>query len=122
MLKTLQTTLSAKGVRVIAVSLPLGIDETEAIKRLATTGDKSVLIVLNEWKSDTYSNTSLTYDIQALIVGANGKIVSSKKLSGMDNLGGNAFNPPEHSRNAVPIAFRKKLEELFSAPEISSHL
>lgn len=120
--KSIQTTLAAKGVKVGAVSLPLGIDETEAIKRLAAAGDKAILIVLNEWKADTYMSTTLTYDVQAMVVDASGKVLTSKKIFGMDNLGGSAVNPPEHSRNAVPIAFRKKLEELFSSPEISKHM
>ena len=120
--KTIQTALSAKGVKASAISLPLGTDETEAIKRLSKAGDKAVLVVLNEWKADTYSNTTLTYDVQAMIVDASGKVLSSKNISGKDDLGGNAFNPPGHSRSAVPVAFRKKLEELFAAPEIASHL
>ncbi len=120
--KSIQTALAAQGVKASAVSLPLGIDEGEAIKRLAAAGDKAVLIVLNEWKSDTFTHTTLTYDVQALVVDGSGKVLSSKKITGTDNLGGNAFNPPEHSRNAVPPAFRKKLEELFAAPEISKHI
>lgn len=120
--KTIQRALSAKGVHASAVSLPPGVDETEAIKRLSVAGDKAVLIVLNEWKADTYSSTTLAYDVQAMIVDASGKVLASKKISGSDNLGGSAFNPPEHSRNVVPVAYRKKLEELFAAPEIAAHL
>lgn len=120
--KSIQTTLAAKGVKASAVSLPLGTDETEAIKRLAASGDKAILIVLNEWKADTFMSTTLTYDVQAMVVDSSGKVLSSKKIFGADNLGGSAINPPEHSRNAVPVAFRKKLEELFAAPEISKHM
>lgn len=120
--KSIQTTLAAKGVKASAVNLPLGTDENEAIKRLAASGDKAILIVLNEWKADTFMSTTLTYDVQAMVVDASGKVLSSKKIFGADNLGGSAINPPEHSRNAVPIAFRKKLEDLFAAPEISKHM
>jgi hypothetical protein len=120
--KTLQTALSVKGVKVTTVSLPLGIAETEAIKRLAVLGDKAVLIILNEWKADTYMNTSLAYDVQAIVIDASGKVLSRKQITGKDNLGGSAINPPEHSRNAVPAAFRRKLEELFASPEIASNI
>ncbi len=119
---TIQTALLAKGVQATPVNLPLGISEMEAIKQLSMTGNKAVLIILNEWKADTYKNTNLLYDVQAIIVDSGGKTLSSKKSSGEDDLGGSAFNPPEHSRKAVPIAFRKKLEELFSAPEIADNL
>lgn len=122
MSKSIQAALSSNGVKVSAINIPVGIDETEAIKRLAASSGKSILIELNEWKADTYMSTNLTYDVLALVIDVDGKIISSKKISGSENLGGSAMNPPEHSRKAVPIAFRKKMEELFSAPEIANNI
>ncbi len=82
-----------------------------------------MLIILNEWKADTYMNTSLAYDVQVIVIDASGKVLSRKQITGKDNLGGgSAINPPEHSRNAVPAAFRRKLEELFASPEIASNI
>jgi ABC-type glycerol-3-phosphate transport system substrate-binding protein len=120
--QTIQAALSDKGVKVNAVSLPVGIDENDAIKRLSAAGDKAIFIVLNEWKSDTFVETTLAYDVQAKVVDARGKVLASKKISGKDNLGSSGMNAPGHSRSAVPVAFRKKLEELFAAPEISEHM
>ena len=120
--KTIQTALSAKGVQANAVRLPLGIDEAEAIKRLSLAGNKAILLILNEWKADTYMTTTLNYDIQAIVIDSSGKVISSKKIYGMDNLGSSAFDPPGHSRTVIPIAFRRKLEELFASPEIASHI
>jgi hypothetical protein len=122
MSKSIQAALSSNGVKVSTINIPVGIDETEAIKRLAASSGKSILIELNEWKADTYMSTTLTYDVLALVIDVDGKIISSKKISGSENLGGSAMNPPEHSRKAVPIAFRKKMEELFSAPEIANNI
>jgi hypothetical protein len=120
--QTIQTALTDKGVKVIALSLHLGTDESEAVKRLSGAGDKAILIVINEWKSDTFTETTLAYDIQAKVIDPRGKVLASKKLSGKDNLGRGGMNAPEYSRKVVPVAFRKKLEELFAAPEISRHL
>ena len=120
--KSIQSALSANGAKVTAIKIPVGTDATEAIKLLAASSGKSVLIELNEWKADTYVSTTLTYDVQALVIGVDGKVISSKKISGSENLGGSAMNPPEHSRKAVPIAFRRKIEELFSAPEIANNI
>ena len=120
--QTIQAALSDKGVKVNAVSLPVGIDENEAIKRLSVAGDKAVFIVIYEWKSDTFVDTTLAYDVQAKVVDASGKVLASKKISGKDNLGNAGMNAPGYSRTAVPAAFRKKLEELFAAPEISQHM
>jgi hypothetical protein len=120
--KSIQAALSNSGVNVSAINIPVGIDEVAAIKLLAATNGKAVLIELNEWKADTYMSTTLTYDVRALVIDVDGKVISSKKISGSENLGGSAMNPPEHSRKAVPIAFRKKIEELFSAPEIANNI
>lgn len=120
--KSIQATLSNNGVNVSAINIPVGIDEVAAIKLLTATNGKAVLIELNEWKADTYMSTTLTYDVRALVIDVDGKVISSKKISGSENLGGSAMNPPEHSRKAVPIAFRRKIEELFSAPEIANNI
>ncbi|HSI38112.1 MAG TPA: hypothetical protein VK946_03475 [Methylotenera sp.] len=119
---SIQTALSAKGVQVDAISLPVGTSEPDAIKRLASTGEKSVLLMFNEWKADTYMSTTLTYDIQALVIDANGTVLSRKRKGGSENLGGSVVNPPAHSRSAVPVAYRKILEDLFATPEISNYL
>lgn len=120
--KSIQAALAKNGVNVSTISIPAGLDETAAIKLLTASGGKAVLIELNEWKADTYMSTTLTYDVRALVIDVNGKVISSKKISGSENLGGSAINPPEHSRKAVPIAFRRKIEELFSAPEIANNI
>lgn len=120
--QTIQSALSSKGVKVSVVSLPVGLDENEAIKRLSAAGDKAIFIALYEWKSDTFVETTLAYDIQAKVIDASGKVLASKKISGKDNLGNAGMNAPGYSRTAVPAAFRKKLEELFAAPEISQHM
>jgi hypothetical protein len=120
--KSIQAALSTNGVKVSAINIPVGIDEAEAIKRITASGSKSILIEINEWKADTYMSTTLTYDVLALVVGIDGNVISSKRISGSENLGGSAMNPPEHSRTAVPIAFRRKIEELFSAPEIANNI
>ncbi len=120
--KSIQAALSANGVKVNAINLPVGVNESEAIRLLTPSSGKAILVELNEWKADTYMSTTLIYDVQALVIDTNGKVISSKSISGSENLGGSAMNPPEHSRKAVPIAFRKKLEELFSAPEIANFI
>ena len=120
--KSIQAALSADGVNVRAINIPVGVDEAEAIKRLQASSGKAVFVELNEWKADTYMSTTLTYALQALVIDTDGKIIASKKISGSENLGGSAINPPENSRKVVPIAFRRKIEELFSAPEIANNI
>lgn len=120
--KAIQSALQAKGVDVSVVSTTAGIDGQIVVKQLVNAGNKAILVVLREWKSDTYSSTSLHYDISAMVFDVNGKRLSSKKIKGSENLGGSVINPPGFAREAVPKAFEKKLEELFSSPEINNYL
>ena len=120
--KTIATALSAKGVRVTAISLPPEIDEAGAVRRLSDAPGHSLLLVLNEWRSETQTNTYLICDLHAIIIGHGGAILARKRLLCADDLGGNPRNPIAYGREVVPIAYSKKLRELFAAPEIAGQL
>ena len=77
-----------------------------------------LFLVLNEWKSDTYQNTALHYDVALTVLKPDGSTAATGQLHGRDNLGGSVMNPPGHSTQAVPIAYKSKIEELLNAPKI----
>lgn len=111
------------GVSVKDVSLKPGQKPSDALQALITVGQqRSLLLTLREWKSDTYMNTSLIYNVHLAVLDASGKAIAEKTLQGTDDLGGNAFNPPGHAKAAVPPAYKKKIEELLSSPEIKRGL
>ena len=83
--------------------------------------DKAVLMTLREWKSDTLFRTALHYDVLLMVLASNGDVLATKDLQGSDNLGG-SINPSGYARYAVPEAFRRKLEELFSDPAVAQAL
>lgn len=120
--KAVAKSLSKKGVQVTEVNIPLRMDQADVIKNLTQSGNKAVFISIKEWKSDTYQNTALNYDIQVQVIDKSGKVVAKKSISGSENLGGDFINPPGHAKRVVPPAFQAKLEQLFSDPEIASHL
>jgi hypothetical protein len=108
---------------VTVIQLLPGLPPFQARQALVDTGaEKAVFLALNEWKADTYSTTGLIYDIELLILGADGTVLARATRKGKDDLGGSAWNPPAHSREAVPIAFRSKLEEIFSDADIHNQL
>lgn len=108
---------------VTVIQLLPSLPPFEARQALVNTGaEKALLLALNEWKADTYSTTGLIYDIELLILGSDGTVLARTTRKGKDDLGGSAWNPPAHSREAVPIAFRSKLEELFSDADIYNQL
>lgn len=111
--------LSAKGFRAIAVNVAHSDNRNEVIAKLRESQSKRLLLLtLNEWQSDTYTNTGLSYDVKLEVLDSNGHKLSEKIIKGDDNLGGSAWNPPAHAREAIPKAFKEKLEALLNSEEI----
>ena len=75
--------------------------------------DKIILLTLLNWKTDTYQSTDLVYDVSMTVYDSQGHELATKHLQGTDNLGKNAWNPQSIPIELAPIAFGKKLEELF---------
>jgi len=119
----LKSSLGAKGYNVSPVSLTSADESRSIIQKMIATGAKrSVLLTLNKWKSDTYMNIALIYDMHLDVLDASGKTLASEHIQGRDNLGGSAWDPYAHARKAVPEAFRQKLEELLNRPEVQQSL
>lgn len=90
------------------------------MKEIST--ERFVLLILNEWKSDTSTNTALLYNIELQVLDNKGNILVRKTLQGRDDLGGDNFNPPEHARNAVGNEFKYKLEQLLNDRDVINAL
>ena len=120
--KAVLKALEKKGVQVTEINIPPQMNQADVVKNLTQSGNKAVFISIKEWKSDTYQNTSLNYDIQVQVIDKSGKILAKNSISGKDNLGGDFINPPGYAKKAVPPAFQAKLEQLFSDPDIASNL
>jgi hypothetical protein len=88
------------------------------LKMRETKGKRLLLLTLNEWQSDTYTNTGLSYDVKLEVLDSNGYKLTEKVIKGDDNLGGSAWNPPSHAREVIPKAFKEKLEALLNSEEI----
>jgi hypothetical protein len=112
-----------KGVQVTTVELKPALSMTAANEALVQAGkDRALLITLSEWKSDTFMNTALIYDVTVRILDRSGRVLADNKISGRDDLSGSGINPPAHAKSAVPVAFRAKFEQLLNAPQIAGAL
>lgn len=120
--KAVSRALSKKGVQVTEINIPIRMDQADVIRTLTQSGNKAVFVSIKEWKSDTYQNTSLNYDVQVQVIDKSGKVVAKKSIAGNENLGGDFINPPGHAKKVIPPAFQARLEQLFSDPDIASHL
>jgi hypothetical protein len=116
---TLVGVFARNGMEVKEVALAPSRDEGAARQALLKLGQgRAVLVALREWKSDTYTNTALHYDVEMSVYDASGRRLASRRLEGNDDLGGDLMNPPGHAKRVVPMAYRRKLEELLATPEI----
>ena len=119
---TIARSLEAKGYKATAVSVT-GSGPVNANDLLTKSGkDRLALVTINEWKSDTLMNTALYYDLTLRVYGAAGKQLAENRVAGKDNLGGDAINPPGHAKEAVPLAYRRKLELLFNNEAVRQSL
>jgi hypothetical protein len=100
------------------------VSGTPNVRALAgeTRSERVALVLIQEWKSDTYQNTALSYDVTLQVYDEAGKKLAENRISGRDDLGGSAWNPPSHARTAIPAAYKKKLEDLFAADAVVESL
>tara|TARA_A100001037_G_C14924371_1_gene533144 strand:+ start:519 stop:767 length:249 start_codon:yes stop_codon:yes gene_type:complete len=64
----------------------------------------------------------LIFDVVLRVFDSIGKERAKTGATGEDNLGGSNFNPPSHTRKAVPPAFQEKLKTLFNNPKFAAAL
>jgi hypothetical protein len=81
---------------------------TQALAALIGTGARRIVLVrIQEWKCDTYSSTSLVYDVELSVMDEHGALLGRAQVKGSDSLGGNA-------EAAVGHALQQKLETLLN--------
>jgi len=115
--------LKKKGFGCTQVSAEPNDPQEQIISKLkATKADNLLLLTMNEWMSSTYQNTGLTYDVVLTVMDQQGARVAEKALKGEDGLGGSFWSPPAHAKEAVPEAYRKKLELLLNDPAVINAL
>jgi len=116
---TIVAALRAQGFKasVLPGTIPTASEDIAAAVARAGA-ERMVALVLLEWASDIFVNTELDYDVALTVYDAAGKGLGATRLTGRENLGGDAANPPRHAKAAVPVAYRKILEHLFSVQPI----
>ncbi|MFH0866492.1 MAG: hypothetical protein V1904_09860 [Bacteroidota bacterium] len=86
--------------------------------QVSKSGGKSIILHLDTWHTDCYQMVWCNFKIVLQVYDATGKFTGQKMLEGTQDLGGSFWNPPKHAKKAVPVAFKKKMEELFNSAEI----
>ena len=119
---TVSESLARKGFK--STTVQVSVSGTPNIRVLAAQAksERVALVLIREWKSDKYQNTALSYDVTLQVYDSAGKRLAENRITGRDDLGGSAWNPPSHARSAIPVVYKKKLEDLFAADAVVKSL
>lgn len=119
MSEALQNALAAKGYRV--TPMQGDPDNLAALGRKAGELGLQRIAVLHitEWKTDTYMNTTLFFDLKLLIVDPAGAVVAENAVSGNTVIGGGM---PSTIAALAQQAFENKIGQLFYPPQIAAAL
>jgi hypothetical protein len=111
--------LTARGFGVIAVPTESDDEDAETLKALAEQhGDRSLLIQIGEWKSDTYTDTSINYRVTAQVRDAQGRVIGQSRVSGRTNIRGKLLSLDDQLKRWIPNVARRRLERLLNDPVI----
>ena len=114
--------LRAAGFRVAVVKTPPGQADAATFEAFrSNAANRSLLIVIEDWATDTNIRTFLKYRVSAFVWDEQGREIARNQISGSDNLGG-GMTPADHLREVVPDATRERLELLLNAPTIAQAL
>lgn len=122
---SIRNSLAKKGIEVKVVPFIAGTAKNNAVVRLLTPARKSVLIVMKDWRAISVFRFALFYDLTISVYDETGQQLTEKNLMGTDIIPDEAIvrlRTSSYWGNQVVPFYRKKLEELFSDPEIAKYL
>lgn len=123
LLQAFTNTLTSAGTVVTGSTLAASLSPEAAVTQLSANGaDRVLYIAFREWKSDSYQNSWVLYDITAQIFDKNGVKLGENHLQGKDAISSSAAMAKSDSHNSITSAFQWKIKELLSSPEIVSAL
>jgi hypothetical protein len=117
----LRRSLSAMGYRVSTVGTRPSLTRAQITAALAQTkATRWILLTVNEWATDTYNSTNLSYYLVLEVLDGSGRVLARSAVKGEDNLGTSLLNPPAVAREAAPQALQAKLGELINDARVAA--
>lgn len=118
--------LTKKG-RPCTPSVSVGADAASAraaaLAACKSSGSQRLLLItIREWKADTYNDTSLYFDVSAEVLDSTGALLAQNRIQGSEEIEGSLLNPPAAAKENVPLAYRRKIEQLLNTPPMLAAL
>lgn len=110
------------GITANAVTLGNSDIENTRSSLLDEEADRYILLVLNGWKTNTYQETELVYNLDLSIFTSEGNQALHKNFTGNDVGQGKAWTPKGRHIEIMEQLYPKKLQEIFENPEVKAAL
>lgn len=113
--------LKASNIAVRRVDIPARRSRSQARAAVLAAGAaRALLITLQEWKTDTYVNSRLLYDVRAQVFDGSGKQIARKEINGTESMGAHML-PSETGKALAPV-YREKIDRIIEDPIIREAL
>jgi len=121
---TMANSLSANGYVATAIATSPAGNAAEALKQLELSGAaRLVLLELRDWRSETYTNSTISYDAVLHVYDGAGKELASKADAGKEDTShGSFFNPIYRSDDILVQFYEHEVQEWLSDPKIEAAL
>lgn len=119
---SIKIALDMRGAQVSTLIVSPALAENEAIAAVKDSGGKTILLRINNWKSDTYAVTAIAYDIDAIVVDPADEVLARKKAAGNQSTDAVLFATGANARTGIALSFRRAMEDLFKSQEIADHI
>lgn len=122
--ETLVNSLVQRGYRTQALSTQPARDPSAALAGLRqAAAARLILLELREWRSDTYTDTTVSYDVTLHVYDATGHELAAKTdAHAEDTSGGSFFNPIHRSDDIVTQFYAHKISGWFADPGLQAAL
>lgn len=113
---TISAALKSKGFDTAPVSTTPAQDRAGVLASLS--GRRALLITMNAWYADTYTDTTVHHDLVAEVLDGAGRSTAMSRSHGATELDGSFMNPTGAARTNVRDFFRLEIEKLLNDPGI----
>ena len=119
---SIAASLDTSSVRTMVIKIEPSQSVSNAFAKLQAEGaQRSILLTLREWKSDSYFNVGFHYDFDISILDAQGNLLLEKQFIADEDIG--VMGPFDTGGGEnVTVRFRSLMAELFQDPEVMKHL
>lgn len=123
--QSISQALSARGYVVEELDLDHTTPtDTAARQAVATGAERSIILEITEWKTDTAARAALYYALSLDVYDRRASRLGHEQISGRDNLGGSFWDldPAASAAEVAREAFKRKMVLLFNDPDIKPAL